>query len=290
VPLSTTPTVIRRYIAFELKRLREAAGLNQAEAAKRIDTTKGRIGHFETGRNLPKLPDIELLLPFYGAPELVDGFQELVLQARDAAGPVFEPDDTTALPPGFDLYLGLEQGASKLFTYDAAVLNGILQCRRYAEAAFRGHHIDAPSDTQVTDIVNLRMRRQEALDRVEPVLDVVAIIDEAVLRKEIGGTDVAVEQLDYLLTLSERPNVSIRVLPNSAGAHPSLHGAFIVLDFPIERDPGVVYLEDRTGGRYQDDTDYIDEYTKVADRLSDLALPERESRSMIAAVREEIAR
>jgi hypothetical protein len=118
----------------------------------------------------------------------------------------------------------------------------------------------------------------------------VADFDEAVLRKEIGGIDVAVEQLDYLLTLSERPNVSIRVLPYSAGAHPSLHGAFIVLDFPIERDPGVVYLEDRTGGRYMDHTDDIDEYTKVADRLCDLALPESESRSMIAAVREEIAR
>ncbi|WP_221447287.1 DUF5753 domain-containing protein [Saccharothrix violaceirubra] len=154
----------------------------------------------------------------------------------------------------------------------------------------RGHHIDAPSDTQVTDMVNLRMRRQEALDRVEPVLDVVAIIDEAVLRKEIGGPAVAVEQLDYLLILCERPNVSIRVLPNSAGAHPSLHGAFIVLDFPIERDPGVVCLEDRTGGRYRDDTDDIDEYTKVADRLSEPALSERESRSVITAVREEIAR
>ncbi|NUT47585.1 MAG: helix-turn-helix domain-containing protein [Saccharothrix sp.] len=288
MPLSTTPTVIRRYIAFELRRLREAAGLNQAEAAKRIDTTKGRIGHLETGRNLPKLPDIELLLPFYGAPDLVDGFQELVLQAREARAEVV-PDESLPLPPGFDLYLGLEQGASRMFTYDAVVLNGILQCRRYADAVIRGQYIDPLSDGEGIDMVDLRMRRQEALDRAESPLEVVAVIDEAVLRKQIGGPDVAAEQLGYLLVLSERPNVSIKVLSGAAGAHPGLHGSFITLEFPIERDPGVVYLEDRTGGRYQDDTGVIEDHARVADRLVELALSEPESRSLIAAVREEFS-
>lgn len=286
--LSTTPTVIRRYIAFELKRLREKAGLHQSDAAKRIDTTSGRIGHFESGRNLPKLPDIELLLPFYGAPELVEGFRELILQARQAS-PVFEQDDSMTLPPGFDLYLGLEQGATKIFSYNAVVIHGILQCRRYAEAAIRASYGDLPED-KLANLVNLRMRRQETLDRAEPRLDVVAVIDEAILHKEIGGRAVAAEQLDYLRILSERPNVSIRVLPYSAGAHPSLHGSFTLLEFPIARDPGVIYLEDRSGGRYRDDTEEIDEYAAVAEQLLELALSEAESRSVLEAVREEMTR
>ncbi|MBW4715710.1 helix-turn-helix domain-containing protein [Saccharothrix obliqua] len=285
--LSTTPTVIRRYLAFELKRLREAAGLHQTDAAKRIDTTKGRIGHFETGRNLPKLPDVELLLPFYGAPELVETFCELIVQVRTSPV-VFESDDLASLPPGFDFYLGLEQGASRIFTYDAVVVTGILQCRRYAEAAIRGHFTEL-SDDLLADLVGLRMRRQEALDRTEGPLHVDVVLDEAILRKEIGGRDVAVEQLDRLKTLAQRPNVVIRVLPYSVGAHPSLHGSFTLLEFPIERDPGVVYLEDRTGGSYRDDGGNIDEYTAVARRLMELALPERKSLSLIDSIRRELA-
>jgi transcriptional regulator with XRE-family HTH domain len=286
VALSTTPTVIRRYVAFELRRLREAAGLSQTDAAKRLDTTKGRIGHFETSRNLPRLPDIEVLLPYYGADDLVASFKELVVQARTAPA-VFEPADSMVLPPGFDLYVGLEQGATRVFNYASAMVNGILQCRNYAEAAIRAHYSEL-SDEAFGQLVDVRMHRQEILDRPEPSVEVVSILDEAILRKEIGGRAVAVEQLAHLGTLSSRPNVSIRVLPYTVGAHPSLHGSFTLLDFPILRDPGVVYLEDRTGGRYRDDTEDVDEYSGVADRLLELALSERESLSLIEAVREEM--
>lgn len=261
--------------------------MSQSEAAKRIDTTAGRIGHFESGRNLPKLPDVEVLLPYYGADELIEGFKDLIVQARTAPQ-VFEPDESITLPPGFDLYLGLEQGASKIFSYDAVVVKGILQSRRYAEAAVRGPLGDVP-EGRIADLVELRMRRQTILDRVEPPLEVVTVIDEAILRKEIGGRAVAAEQLAHLETISARPNVSIRVLPYAAGAHPSLHGSFTLLEFPIPRDPGVVYLEDRTGGRYRDDTEDVDEYASVANQLLELALPERESLSMIESVREELS-
>lgn len=284
--LSTTPTVIRRYIAFELRRLREAAGKNQADAAKRIDTTSGRIGHFESGRNLPKLPEIELLLPHYGAAELVDGFGDLIVQARTAPN-VFEPDESVTLPPGFDLYLGLEQGASRIVTYDAMTVMGIVQGRPYAEALLRGHDATL-DDEEVQRRIDLRMRRQEVLNRDESPLELLAIVDEAVLYRQIGGPHVLGQQLDHLLTTAERPNVTIRVLPYTAGVHPALHGPFTILEFPIARDPGVVYLEDRMGGRYRDDTEDIDEYTAVAERLLELALPEAESVSMIREARKEL--
>jgi transcriptional regulator with XRE-family HTH domain len=289
VALSTTPTVVRRYVAFELKRLREAAKKNQSEAAKRLDCVATRITHLENGRNLPRLIDIEILLPFYGVPELVPHLQDLVASIR-TGGPIVELDVAAMkLPRGFDMYVGLEQGASRVFTYDAVVVRGILQCRRYATAAVRGHYGSDLSDDRVDEIVDLRMRRQEALDRVDPRLDVVTVVDEGVLRKEVGGPNVAAEQLAYLLTLAERDNVTIRVLPPGVGAHPGFHGGFVQLGFPIDRDPGVVYLEDLSGGRYHDDTDVIDMYTAVGDRLLELALPEQESLSLIDTIRRELA-
>ncbi|XVS65260.1 helix-turn-helix domain-containing protein [Actinosynnema sp. CA-299493] len=284
--LSTTPTVLRRYIAFELRRLREIAGKSQLDAGKRLDTSKSRITHFESGRNLPKLTDVELLLPFYGADDLVSGFRELIVQARTAA-PVFEWDESMTLPPGFDLYLGLEQGASRLITYDAMTFKGILQCRPYAEALFRGHEVGLP-DSEVQRRLDLRMRRQDALNRDESPLELAAVIDQAVLHRRIGGPGVLGLQLDHLLTAAERPNITVRVLPYSVGVHPALHGSFTILEFPIERDPGVVYVEDRIGGRYRDDTEEIDEYAAVAGRLLELALPESDSASMINEAREEL--
>ncbi|WP_447005654.1 helix-turn-helix domain-containing protein [Saccharothrix isguenensis] len=285
--LSTTPTVLRRYIAFELRRLRENAGKSQLDAGKRLDTSKSRITHFESGRNLPKLTDVELLLPFYGADDLVSGFRELILQARTAA-PVFEWDESMTLPPGFDLYLGLEQGASRIVSYSAMTPTGLLQCEPYAEALFRGHD-PGSSDDDVQRQLDLRMRRQGALERDESPLELVTVIDEAVLRRRIGGSDVLVRQLDHLLVATKQPNITVRVLPYSVGVHPALHGSFTMLEFPIERDPGVVYVEDRIGGRYRDDTEEIDEYAAVVDRLLELALPESESASMIHEVREELS-
>lgn len=284
--LTTTPTVLRRYIAFELRRLRETAGKNQAEVGKRLDTSKARIAHFESGRNLPKLTDVEILLPYYGAADLVDGFKELITQARNATQ-VIEPDESMTLPPGFDLYLGLEQGASRLVAYDAMLVTGLLQCRPYAEALLRGHDTKRP-DEEVQYELDLRMQRQGVLDREEAPLEIVSVIDEAVLHRQIGGPVVLGQQLDHLLAAAERPNVSIRVLPYTVGVHPALHGSFTILEFPIARDPGVVYAEDRIGGRYRDNVEEIDEYAEVMDRLLELVLPESDSVSMIRRIRKEL--
>lgn len=289
VALSTTPTVVKRYIGFELQRLREAAGKSQPEAGKAIDTSKAKISHFESGRNLPSLLEVETLLTFYGSADLIDMFKDLIVQAREA-GSTFDLDSSLDLSPAFSMYVGLEQGASRIFTYDAIVVKGILQCRSYAAAAIRGSRVGgtAMSVDYVDAQVDLRMRRQAVLDRLEPRLDVVAVIDEGVLRKHVGGAAVAAEQLDHLLRLAERDNVTIRILPYSAGAHAAMYGAFTRLEFPIPRDPGVVYLEDLSGGRYRDDTEDINRYAQVGDQLLELALPEETSLSVIDSIRKEL--
>jgi transcriptional regulator with XRE-family HTH domain len=287
LPLSTTPTVVKRYIALELRRLREAADLGQKDAGKVIDTSQTRIAHFESMRNLPKLHDLEKLLERYGAPELTPGIQELIIQLREAQGPTFELDTTAQLPPGFDLYIGLEQGASRVVSHDAMTAHGMLQCRPYAEALLRAHDASLP-DSEVEQRVDLRMRRRAALDRSEPLLELVTVLDESVLRRQIGGSHVLAAELDYLAECSRLPNVSLRVLPFATGVHKALDGAFVVLRFPIERDPGVVYLQDRIGNQFRDDVKDIAEYTAVADHLLELALSERDSLALIKEVRKEV--
>nr|WP_225953432.1 DUF5753 domain-containing protein [Kibdelosporangium phytohabitans] len=116
----------------------------------------------------------------------------------------------------------------------------------------------------------------------------VAILDEAVLHRQIGGRGVLCQQLDHLVEVAKRPNVTIRVLPFKAGVHPGLHGSFTILKFPIERDPGVVHVEDRIGSRYRDHVEEIGEYSAVEDRLLEAALSEAHSLSVIRKVRKEL--
>jgi hypothetical protein len=302
MPLSTTPAVIRRYLAFELQRLREAAPdpttgklptpgkpqITQTAAGKHIgsESPQSVISKFENGQRLPRLGDVRLLMDLYGTPELYEHMRDLVNQAR-TTGPAFELDEMIDLPEGFDMYLGLEQGAERITTFETMAVTGILQCRPYALAAVRGHRRTV-SAADIERSVDIRMRRQLALDRADQPLELVVILGEAALCQEIGGRAVLIQQLGYLLTAAERPNVDLRVLPYSASAHPALHGSFVVLDFPIERDPGVVYLEDLIGGRYRSDTNEIDEYRSVALRLLELSLSADDTTSMIHRVRKEL--
>jgi hypothetical protein len=244
------------------------------------------IAKFEAGDRMPRLGDVRLLLDLYDRPEMFEQFRDLMTHTS-APGPAFDLDNVVNLPENFDMYLGLEQGASRIISYSAMTVMGILQCRPYAEALLRGHE-PGLSDNDVAVMVGLRMYRQLALDRTDPQLEVTAVLDESVLHRQIGGPGVLAAQLDYLVAAAQRPNVSIRVLPYSVGVHPALHGPFILLDFPIERDPGVVYLEDRIGGRYRDDIPDIDEYRSVADRLLRLALPDKRSVTLINKVRKEL--
>ncbi|WP_169735328.1 helix-turn-helix domain-containing protein [Actinokineospora inagensis] len=277
--------MVKRYIGFELQRLREQAAKSQPDAAREIDTSKAKISHFESGRNLPSLLEAERLLTFYGTPEMIDGFKDLIVQAREAPS-TFDLDPSLDLAPGFSMYVGLEQGASRIFTYNALVVTGLLQCRAYAAATVRGYlGGDDLSEVQVEELVELRMKRQVALDRLE----VTAVINEGVLHQQVGSPQVTAEQLGHLLGLADRGGVTIRVLPFASGAHAGMHGPFTRLEFPIPRDPGVVYLEDIPGGRYRDDTEDIDNYRAVGDQLLGLALPERESLTLIDTIRRDLA-
>jgi transcriptional regulator with XRE-family HTH domain len=286
MPLQTTPHVVRRYMAYELRRLRLAAGLGQPDVARHLSTKQNRVSGWEQARTLPWPVELAALLELYGAPELTAELTELIRQVRTAAPSQFELQPTADLSAEFDLFIGLEQGAQSIAAFDCTAVNGLLQTRAYAMALAA---VEPWSAEEADRRVGLRIARQSVLTRQDPPpVQLTELIDESVLFRAIGGVTALTGQLDHLMATADRSNVHIRVVPYSAGAHRALNGPFIKLVFPISRDPGVIFLEDRLGGRYRDSVEDVAEYTAVVDQLLDLALSESDSVRAIEAAKREI--
>ncbi|MGH3684231.1 MAG: helix-turn-helix domain-containing protein [Pseudonocardiaceae bacterium] len=291
----SSPTVLRRWLAFELARLRNAAGLSQQQAADRLGRVQSHISNLERGpgaknrRNIPALAEVEMLLDLYGRKDLIAQFRQLLEQSKRKHW--WEGLTKDVIPPLFDFYLGLEEGAVSLECYDALTVTGLLQCRAYAQVLLRCHGSALP-DEEVARQVDLRLRRQDVLDRPEDPLRLWAILDESVLHRMIGGPEVMAAQLDHLLKLTERPEIQLQVLPAvlpaTHGVHPGLHGSFTRMTFPTPGDPGLVYLESSLGGSYHEAQAEIDEYIEIMNHLRVLALTPEHSADLIRTIRKDL--
>ncbi len=291
----SSPTVLRRWLAFELARLRKAAGASQKLAAERLGRTQSHISNLERGpgakdrRNIPALAEVEMLLDYYGRKDLVPQFRQLLEHSKRQHW--WEGLPGGIIPPLFDFYLGLEEGAVSLECYDALTVKGLLQCRAYAQVLLRGHGSTLPDD-EVARRVDLRLGRQAVLDRPEDPLRLWAILDESVLHRMIGGPEVMAAQLDHLLKLTERPTIQLQVLPailpTTNGVHPGLHGSFTRMTFPTPGDPGLVYLDNWLGGSYHEEQAEIDEYTEIMNHLRVLALTPEHSVELIRTTRKDL--
>lgn len=267
VASSTSPTVLKRWVAFELRKLREDAGVSRDEAAKAIKGSVQNIGHIETARSLPKPLELERLLELYGVAERSEFFLELRTRAKKGRDWWIGFDEST-VPEYFKLFLGLESSAVKIESWDAIVIPGLFQTPDYARAIIRGGRPEF-SATEVEKRVELRMARQgEVLDQ-EDAPRVWAVISEAALRLQVGGPGVLKAQLAHLLERHEDPNIEVQVLPASAGAHTGVEGGFIVLSFPneLEHDPGCVYVEGRVRGVYYEEPVQVTAYRDALTRL-----------------------
>jgi len=288
-----SPTVLRRWTAFELARLRKAAGLSQVQAATAVGRAQSHISNLERGpgaagrRNVPSWPDVAALLEAYGRPELGPAFRERIDQGKRKHWSEDLPKGV--VPPMFDLYLGLEEGASRIECYDAMTFPGLLQCRPYAEKLLKGHGT-VVSDEELARQVDLRMRRQAVLDRAEDPLRLWSIVDESVLGRELGDPGVLLTQLRHLLEVIERPEIELQILPLATRVHPAMHGSFTIMGFPSPDDPGLVYMESRLGGSYHEDQPAIDEYAQVMNHLRVIALDQARSIELIRARCTELAR
>lgn len=281
-----SPALFKRTIALSLKTWRVEAKLSQKDAAKRIGRTFQHISNLEAGQ-LPSAADLELLLDLYGKRDRIAFMRELLSAAKKAKNWWTALSGVT--PKWFDMYLGLESGASELYNFATNVLPGVLQTREYAKAVLRGN--PELTDEQVEQGAELRLGRQQIFDRtIEPV-HFWTVLDESVLYRRRGDAATMRAQLRRLIELSERPRIDIQVLRFDAGSTPAQDGGnFVVMKFPaeMEGDPGLVYLESLIGGQYIEKAEEIAVYHRALTRLHALAADQKASRAIIEKAIKEV--
>lgn len=258
-----SPTVRRKRLTVELRRLREQAGLTCEDVGHRLECSGTRISRMETGRIGARPGDVRELLEIYGVTGAEAEF--LVQLARDARRKGWWHAYGRVLPPWFEGYVGLESDAARLHDFQPSVVPGLLQTEDYARAVLRG----APQAGSSADIdlqVALRMRRQAILGQPRPP-QVQVILGEGVLRARVGGPAVMRAQLLRLADLAARPDLTVQVLPLHAAAHAQPVSPFTMLEFADPADPTVVYLEHLTGSLFLDDVAEVQRYRAVFDQL-----------------------
>jgi DNA-binding XRE family transcriptional regulator len=266
-----SPTVRRRQLGMELRRLREAADKSQDDAGQWVGVPSTTISKLETGKQRVTLPYLKLLLQLYdvGSPHS----EALERLARESGQRGWWADYGNTVPSWFADYVGMETAAAEVWTYEAEFVPGLLQTTQYIEAITVA--MDHSVDTELQRIINVRRTRQERLSADDP-LTLRAVINEAVLRRMVGGTDVMRGQLKRLAEAAELPNVTVQVIPFSAGAHPGMLGSFTALRFP-EEPMNTVYVELPGGAIYLERPAEVQRYAETFDRLAGLALTEKES-------------
>ena len=277
------PTELRIGLGSTLRRLREQAGITREEAAHTIRGSVAKISRMELGRVGFKVRDIADLLTLYRVTDPVRRTEFLEL-ARRANEPGWWHRYADLLPNWFETYLGLEQAASVIRTYELQFVPGLLQTPDYARAVTQLAHTRTE---EIERRVELRMRRQQLLTQPDaPTLW--AVIDEAALRRQIGGSELARDQLTHLLQVNEQSNVSLQIAPLSYGGHPASGGPFTLLRFAQSDLPDIVYLEQLTSALYLDKRSDVEHYALVMDRLVAQVEPPARTSAILSKIRNEV--
>lgn len=262
----------RILLGSQLRRLREQRGVSRQDAGYVIRASESKISRLELGRVSFKERDVADLLSLYGVADEAER-EALLGLAREANAPGWWHRYADVLPGWFQTYVGLEEAAGLIRTYELQFVPGLIQSEEYARAVYRLGNADASED-EIEQRVSLRMQRQQRLTGPNPPR-VWAVLDEAALRRPIGGTKVMRGQLAYLIEVSKLPNVTVQVMPFKFGGHAAEGGAFTILRFPEPDLPDVVYVETLTGALYLDKRDDVDTYMQAMERLAvDSATPE----------------
>ena len=274
-----SPTVRRRRLALELRRLREAAHLTCEEVAEHLECSASKISRVETGRVSVSPRDVRDMLKLYGVPEQQrDSLVQLSRDSRQKGWWHAYSD----INPQFATYVGLESAASEIRVYEVNLIPGLLQTEEYARTMIRSGTMNGNLE-DVDRMVALRMARQPALTRDDPPM-LWTVVDEAALRRRVGGTELMRSQLEHVLELSSLKNVAMQVIPFGAGAHPAMGRPFVILVFPERIDPDVVYLEDLTSAFYLEDVDEVDRYNVFFNHLRATALSFDDSAALVTSV------
>jgi transcriptional regulator with XRE-family HTH domain len=258
------PTVRRMLVGTQLRRLRTEAGLSREQAGEAIRASEWKIHRLENGQVGFKERDIIDLLRLYGVTD-ADEVAAFLLLTREANSPGWWQHYGDVLPRWFRTFVDLESAATLIRSYEGQFIPGLLQTDDYMRAVVQGGDLDQSSE-EVGRRVRLRMARQIVLTREQPPR-LWAVVDEAALRRPVGGREVMRGQLERLIEATKLPNVTLQVLPFEAGAHPAMLGAFSILRFADRALPDVVYLEHLTNAVYLDKRDEVERYLDVMELL-----------------------
>jgi transcriptional regulator with XRE-family HTH domain len=274
------PTVRRRRLAELLRKLRVDAGLSVEDAAGRLEWSLSKIYRIEGARHGISIGDARSLLDLYGVPASQrDEVLGLVREARQRGWWHAYGD---ALPEPFTAYLGLEQEATSVMQYSAELVPGLLQTEDYARAV-RTAALLADTEETAERWLAVRSQRQARLRGDKP-LTYWAVVNEAVLRRVVGGVQVMQAQLRHLMEVAELPNVTLQVLAFDAGAHPAMDGSFTVVRFADQAAPDVIYIENATSALYLEREAEVARFTLMFDHVRARALaPDRSVRAIAEA-------
>ena len=285
-PDRTGPTILRMLLGAQLRRLREARGITLERAGYQIRASHSKMSRIELGRVSFKERDVADLLTLYGVTDSRER-ETLCALARRANEQGWWHNYSDILPQWFEFYVGLERAADQIRTYQVQFVPGLLQTEDYARAVVLLEHADDPPD-EITQRVKLRMTRQRLLTEPDAP-GLWAVVDDAALRRPIGGPEVMHGQLRHLIEVAALPNVALQVIPFGAGGHAAAGGPFSILRFPETDLPDVVYLEQLTSALYLGKRDDVDHYLAVMERLCLEALPAGETPAILERILKEFS-
>jgi transcriptional regulator with XRE-family HTH domain len=285
VSLRGSSTVLRIVLGAQLRRLREQRNITLEAAGHVIRASHSKISRMELGRVSFRIRDVADLLTLYGVTEESEREPLLALVSRaNVTGWWHNYNDV--LPSWFETYVGLEESATVIRNYEVQFVPGLLQSEGYARAVIRLGFASA-SEEELERRVRLRMARQRLLHGAESP-HVWAVLDEAVLRRALGGAEVMRGQIDHLLAALDLPNVTVQIVPFSVGGHAAAGGPFSILRFSQSDLPDVVYMEQLTSAVYLEKREEVDSYLEVMERLCIEAEPASRTREILLQIREQL--
>jgi transcriptional regulator with XRE-family HTH domain len=274
----TMPTVRLRRLAAQLRQLREAAGLTQEDVAERTGKDRSTLYRLENAQQRPQRSTLIQLMDLYGVEQ--GKRAELLAVLRQAGELGWVRGHRSHLPEVYSDYISFESEASAISNYESLFIPGLLQTEDYTRAVIRGT-LPYATEEQVENRVAARMERQAVLAKETPAR-LWAIMDEAAVRRTVGGPEVMRQQLRRVAEAAAKPNLTAQVIPYAAGAHPGMQGSFILLDFPDPADSSLIYMESLAGDLFLENSTDISRYIENFQHLRAAALRPDETVALLA--------
>lgn len=282
---NVNPTVRRRRLGQELRKLRELKGMTAEEVAERLLVSQSKISRLENGRRSISQRDVRDLCGVYEVEDqrIVESLMQMAKDSRQQGWWHAFGD----IP--YSVYIGLETDAESLRVYEPQIITGLLQTRAYAEAIVQGGSPES-SDQENDKRVEVRLRRQGRITADKDPLRLWVVLDEASLRRVVGSGQVMREQLEHVMELSQLPHITVQVLPFEVGAHSGINGQYSILEFADAADSSVVYIEGVTSDLYLEKPHDVQKYTVMYEHLRAQSLNVEQSRQLVERVAKEYAR